>query len=229
MARAAVRIDDMAPEERPRERLFQKGPQALSDAELIAVLVRTGRPGASALDLAQSILADAGGLSGLAAARATSASRAGLGEAKLSAVLAAVELGRRFAREQMLDRLPLTQPREVAGYLTIRHYPLDQEVMGALFLDGKRRLIAERELFRGTMDRVAVEPRAVLKEALLRDAAAILVFHTHPSGDLVPSSEDLLFTRRLAEACGTLGVRLLDHLILGGVGRWLSLKERSAF
>jgi DNA repair protein RadC len=117
----------------------------------------------------------------------------------------------------------------VATYLALRYCGLDQEVMGALFLDTKNHLLAEREIFRGTLSRTAVEPRAVIKQGLLCDAAGLLLFHTHPSGDPSPSAEDLLFTRRMVEAGDLMGIRLVDHLVVGGAGRWVSLRERRAW
>ena len=222
----SLMIRELALDERPRERLLEHGTQALSDAELLAVLLRTGRRGASALDVGRELLRVAGGLAGLRSLRAGAKACAGLGHAKLATVLAAVEIGRRLARLELPERVSLAKPREVADYLVMRYCASQQEVMGALFLDVRNRLIGEREIFRGTINRTAVEPRAVLKEAILRDALALLLFHTHPSGDPSPSAEDFLFTRRMAEAADTVGLRLVDHMILGGCGRWVSLRER---
>jgi DNA repair protein RadC len=123
----------------------------------------------------------------------------------------------------------MTHAAAVARYLTLRFGVPDQEIMGAIFLDARNRLIGESEFFRGTLQRAAVEPRALLKEALLRGASAFAVFHTHPSGDPSPSVEDLTFTRRLAEAAEAVGIRLADHLILGQGGRWVSLRERGGW
>jgi DNA repair protein RadC len=127
------------------------------------------------------------------------------------------------------EREPLAHPAAAASYLALRYAGRDQEVLGALYLDTRHRLIAERELYRGTLNRAAVEPRLVLKEGLLAGAAALIVFHTHPSGDPTPSAEDLAFTRRLGEAGEVVGIRVVDHLILGGVGRWVSLAERGGW
>jgi DNA repair protein RadC len=143
-------------------------------------------------------------------------------------LLAAVELGRRLARDEAFDRESLQSPSLVARYLCLRYRLLDQEVMGALFLDLRHRLIAERELFRGTLDRAAVEPRQIFKEALLLGAAGVILFHTHPSGDPSPSPEDLSFTQRMRAAGELLGIALVDHVILGTVGRWVSLRDRGA-
>jgi DNA repair protein RadC len=215
--------------ERPRERLLEHGGGSLADSELLAVLLRTGRRGVSALQMAMDLLLQHGGLAGLLTATPHSLRRNGLGPAKAAALLAAVEVGRRLAREQLLDREPLSRPVDVARYLALRYHTCDQEVMGALFLDVRSHLLGEREIFRGTMSRISVEPREVLRECLQRGAAAVYLFHTHPSGDPSPSAEDLLFTRRMAEAADIVGIRLTDHVVLGSRGRWVSLREKSAW
>jgi DNA repair protein RadC len=222
-------LREIAPHDRPRERLLREGGAALSDGELLAVLLRTGCTGASALDLGRELLLVAGGLAGLATLDAASLQRRGLGAAKAAGLLAALELARRVARAELPDRLPLGDPEAVARYLLLRYSERDQEVMGALFLDVRNRLLGEAELFRGTLARAAVEPRAVLKQALLRSAAGVLLFHTHPSGDPSPSAEDLAFTRRMADAGELVGVRLLDHLVLGTGHRWVSLRRRGGW
>jgi DNA repair protein RadC len=220
-------IKEIPEEERPRERLVAMGSGALSDAELIAVLLRMGHEGTSALKLAAALLREHGGLSGLVGAQPVTLKRRGLGNAKAAALLAAVEIGRRLAREQLPARRPLTRPAEVARYLVLQYQQRDQEVMGALFLDVRHRLIGDKEIFRGTLHRAAVEPREILKECLIRGAAGAVLFHTHPSGDPTPSAEDMLFTRRMAEAAAVVGVELVDHLVLGATGRWVSLRERA--
>ena len=222
-------IRELPQGERPRERLLQHGGGSLADSELLAVLLRTGRVGVSALQMGMDVLRENGGLAGLLTATPHSLRRNGLGAAKAAALLAAVELGRRLAREQLLDREPLSRPVDVARYLALRYHTCDQEVMGALFLDARNRLLGEREMFRGTLSRISVEPREILRECLQRGAASIYLFHTHPSGDPSPSAEDLLFTRRMAEAAEIVGLRLIDHVVLGNRGRWVSLKEKSAW
>lgn len=222
-------IRDLPKGERPRERLLAQGSAALSDAELLAVLLRTGKVGIPATQLAFDLLHELGGLPGLLGATPQLLQSCGVGPAKAASVLAAVEIGRRLGRFELPERAPLTRPGEVARYLALRYRLRDQEVVGALFLDGRNRLLAEREVFRGTLLRTAVEPREILKDALLRGAAGIVVFHTHPSGDPSPSAEDHLFTRRLEDAGAVVGVRLVDHLILGCTGRWVSLRQKSAW
>ncbi len=221
-------IRELPESERPRERLLKQGSAALSDAELIAVLLRTGRVGASAVEMATELLRENGGLAGLLASSPAGLRRRGLGQAKAATVLASVEIARRLAREQLQEREPMSNPGEVARYLSLRYWSRDQEVMGALFLDIRSRLLGEREIYRGTLDRTAVEPREILRESLLRGAAGVIVFHTHPSGDPAPSQEDFAFTRRLRDAGDVLGVRLVDHLVLGSQERWVSLRELGA-
>jgi DNA repair protein RadC len=222
-------IKEIPEDERPRERLVAKGSMALSDAELVALLLRSGHPGCSALQMAGNLLREHGGLSGLVGAQVAGLRRFGLGDAKAAALLAAVEVGRRLAHRQLPARQPLARPAEVARYLVLRYQQRDQEVMGALFLDVRHCLIGDREIFRGTLHRAAVEPREILKECLSRGAAGFALFHTHPSGDPTPSAEDVLFTRRMAEAAAVVGVEMVDHLVLGATGRWVSLRERGAW
>ncbi|HET9765694.1 MAG TPA: DNA repair protein RadC [Thermoanaerobaculia bacterium] len=222
-------IRELPAHDRPRERLVREGGTALTDTELLAVLLRTGCAGVSALDLARELLTISGGIAGLATFDAGALRRRGLGAAKSASLLAALELARRVARAELPDRLPLGNPEAVGRYLLLRYAERDQEVMGALFLDIRNRLIGEAELYRGTMVRASVEPRAFLKQALLRSAAGLLLFHTHPSGDPSPSAEDLAFTRRLADAGDLLGIRLLDHVVLGGGRRWVSLRRRGGW
>jgi DNA repair protein RadC len=144
-----------------------------------------------------------------------------------AARLAAVEMARRLARERLPLKEPLlARPAEVARYLALRFRERDQEVVGALFLDARHRWLGEREIFRGTLQRAAVEPREILKEALLRGAAGLVLFHTHPSGDPSPSAEDYTFTRRMVEASEVVGVTFVDHLVLGGGGQWASIRQR---
>lgn len=223
-------IRDLPETERPRERLLDQGSGSLSDAELVAVLLRTGHVGSSAVEVAMELLNENGGLPGLLGATPLSLRRRGIGPAKAAGLLAALEIARRLARQSLKEeREPLSRPEEMARYLSLRYKVRDQEVMGALFLDNRGRLLGEREIYRGTLDRAAVEPREILKECLVRGAAAVVIFHNHPSGDPSPSQDDMAFTKDLAKAAQVVGIRLADHLILGEGGRWSSLRDRIAW
>lgn len=235
LARAATALRDRAPstsrmtdlpeELRPRERLVRRGGDGLADAEILAVLLRTGRAGQSALEMASELLAEHGGLGGLLWTDARRLRRKGLGEAKAGALLAAFELARRLSRIEMPDRDLMARPGLVARYLLQRYARLDQEVVGALYLDLHQRLVGEQEIFRGTLSRAVVEPRAILRRALAASASGMILFHTHPSGDPSPSAADLDFTERMQRACTVLGLDLVDHLVVGGFGRWVSLRK----
>ncbi len=222
-------IRELPAAERPRERLLAQGSAALSDAELIAVLLRTGSVGRSAFRMAMELLQEVDGLPGMLGVGALALRRHGLGPAKAASLLAAVEIGRRLAREEVPLRAPVRKPVDVVRYLAMRYHVRDQEVMGAIFLDARNRVLADCELYRGTLHRAIVEPREVLKECLLRGAAGVILFHTHPSGDPSPSTEDLLFTRRMEAAAEVVGVSLVDHLVIGSTGRWKSLLRRAAW
>lgn len=221
----AARIEGLSVDEMPRERLLLNGSQGLSDTELVSIVLRTGSRGLSALELARQLLGDCGGLAGLVGVGPPAVRRRGVGPAKTASILAVVELARRLTRTDVPRRDPMSHPAAVAEYLRLRYSRKDQEVMGALYLDSRNLLVAECEIFRGTLNRAAVEPRAILKHALLRDAAGLVLFHTHPSGDPTPSAEDVAFTRRMAEAGELVGVRMVDHLVVGGCGRWVSLRR----
>jgi DNA repair protein RadC len=223
-------IRDLPETERPRERLLEQGSSSLTDSELVAVLLRTGSAGSSVLETALRLLDESGGLAGLLGATPQSLRRKGIGPAKAAGLLAALEIARRLAR-QSVDRRrePLNRTDEIARYLNLRYRVRDQEVMGALFVDNRGRFLGEKEIYRGTIDRAAVEPREILKECLLRGAAGVIIFHTHPSGDPAPSANDVEFTRVMADAARVVGVRLVDHLVLGHGNTWASVRDRIAW
>ena len=219
-------IRELPESERPRERLLEQGSGALSDAELVAVLLRNGFRGTSVVQIARELLEEKGGLPGLLGSTPQMLRRKGLGKAKAAGLVAALEIASRLARSEVTEREILSRPSEIARYLHIRYQTRDQEVMGALFLDVRNRTLGDREIYRGTLDRAAVEPREVLKECLLRGAAGVILFHTHPSGDPTPSADDVAFTLRMAEAAKLLGIRLFDHLVLAASGRWASIRDQ---
>ncbi len=226
--RRAPKKRKLPDQDQPRERMLHSGCAALSDPELLSCLLLGGAR-LDALEVAQELICDLEGLGGLLRARERDLNYPGIGPARRAALLAAVELGRRLARSRMPRRDLLDRPNAVASYLSLRYAQADQEVMGALYLDVRNRLIAEGDIYRGTLSRAAVEPRTIIKQGLLCSASGFILFHTHPSGDPSPSAEDLTFTRRMAEAGELLGVRLLDHIILGSAGRWVSLGRQGAW
>jgi len=219
-ARRVFRIRDLPSGERPRERMLRLGPGALSNEELVALLLRTGIPGESALDRARSLLATRGGLVGLAGVSTEELSgERGVGPARASAIAAAIELARRLPSESLAGRDLLNDPRLVKDYLRATQADDPQERTGALFLNARNRLLKnDPDIYRGTLDRAVVEPREILRRALVGKAAAVILYHNHPSGDPTPSREDREFTRRLASAAEAVGVRLLDHIVVGREG-----------
>jgi DNA repair protein RadC len=224
-AQARVRrLGALPPEERPRERLRRHGAAALSSRELLALLLGCGTRRASALDLAEDLLAT--GLRGLPARTlAELEGRHGLGLAKASRVLAALELGARLAAQGPEGAPSFRSPAESAHYLLPRYASRPVETFGLLALDVRRRLKHEAVVSVGCLTSSLVHPREVFREAVTARAAALVLFHNHPSGDPEPSAEDLALTRRLASAGTLLGIEVLDHLVLGA-GRFVSLKER---
>ena len=224
-----TRLRDLAPDERPRERLLRGGGDSLSDAEILSVVLGNGGRHVCPLELARGLVAEVGDLSGLVGVSPDALRHRGLSAARTGAVLAALELARRLARSEVPDRKPLANPAAAATYLILRYALPNQEVLGALFLDVRNRLIGEGEIFRGTIARTAAEPSSILRPALLSGAVGIVAFHTHPSGDPTPSLEDLEFTRQLSKACEALNLMLHDHLILGSTQRWVSLRSWGAW
>ena len=211
----ATRIADLPPDARPREKLLARGPQALADAELIALLLRTGVRGASALDLGAALIGRFGGLHGLLHAEA-GALRAikGLGAAKYAELAAVLELARRALAEQMRERAMLDSPQAVGDYLRLWLGGREIEVFAALFLDTRHQLISAVELSHGTLAQTSVYPREVVKQALALNASAIVVAHNHPSGVTEPSAADRVLTERLKSALGLVDVRMLDHFVV---------------
>ncbi len=163
--------------------------------------------------IAHDLLNSLGGMDGLLGTSVHRLRRKGIGEARASVLLAALELARRLARLKVPERKPMSRPGYVAAYLALRYFSPDQEVIGALFVDARNRLIADREFFRGSISNATFEPRPILKEGLLRGAAGLILSHTHPSGDPTPSPQDRTATRRLEVAGKVVGVTLVDHLV----------------
>jgi len=215
-------IKDLPAAERPRERLLQLGSQALSDAELLAIVLRTGRRGLSALDLARQLLETHGNLAGVVTASSTPAV---LGTATTAQLKAVLEIGRRLLRQNLKRGSLLQSPADVRAFLVATLRALPHEVFGCLFLDNRHALISYEELFRGTIDGASVYPREVVKRALTLNAAAVIFAHNHPSGVCEPSTADQRLTQRLKEALETVDIRVLDHFVVGD-GEPMSFAER---
>jgi DNA repair protein RadC len=210
-------VRDWPQSERPRERLFAQGPQALSEAELLAIFLRTGLPGRNVLELARDALGRFGSLNGLLGARVEDIQDMdGFGPAKTAQLLAVIELARRAFREGVRrDRL-FDSPPKVREYLGLTIGRLPYEVFMALFLDAQNRLISDETLFTGTLTQTSVYPREVVRRALEKNAAAVIFAHNHPSGLAEPSRADELLTRTLREALALVDIRVLDHVIVAG-------------
>jgi len=219
-ARRVFRIKDLPLEERPRERMARLGAAALSNEELLALLLGSGTSGESALDRSRRLLAAHGGLAGLAGLTRDELIRErGIKEARGAVLLAALEIGRRLAVGAIAGRDLFNEPSLVKDYLRRARGDGTQERTGALYLNARNRLLRDDpEIYRGTLDRAVVEPREILKRALLTNAAGVILYHNHPSGDPSPSREDREFTRRLVAAAESVGLRLLDHIVVGREG-----------
>jgi len=219
-------LHDLPPDARPREKLLARGPQALADAELLALLLRTGLQGLPVLQLAQTLLDRFGGWHGLLhASVADLAQVKGLGPAKRAEIAAVLEIARRSLAQQMAQRPVFSSPEAVKNFLRLKLSAHTHEVFAVLFLDSQLRLIEIEEMFRGTIQQTAVYPREVVKRALHFSAAAVVLAHNHPSGVAEPSHADELLTRRLVEALALVDVRVIDHLVVGS-GDVVSLAER---
>jgi DNA repair protein RadC len=220
------RLRELPSEERPRERLLRLGPQALSTAELLAILLRTGSAREGVLELATRLLRERGGVRGLAAADVAELSDGhAVGPAKASTVGAAFELGRRLALEGAELRATVTSPHDIVRLLAPEMELLEQEELRLLALDAKHHVLAQSTLYRGTVSAAPGRVAELFREAVRRNAVAIALAHNHPSGDPAPSEEDVEFTRAVVEAGALLEIAVLDHLIFGR-GRWVSLRDR---
>ncbi len=203
-------------DERPREKLLKDGARILSDAELLAIFLHTGIRGKTAVDLARELLTRFGGLRELLLApRGDFCSLPGLGDAKFAQIQAALEIGRRHLEQELRRGSALNSPQDTQSYLRACLRDRPYEVFGCLYLDNRHRVLAFEELFRGTLNGTAVYPREVVRHALVRNAAAVILVHNHPSGVADPSRADEALTQRLKEALSLVDIRVLDHLVIG--------------
>ena len=219
-------IRDWPAGERPREKLLAKGAASLSEAELLAIFLRIGIKGKSAVDLARQSLSHFGSLRALlTASQEDFCAIPGLGPAKYAQLQATLEMARRHLGEPLERGKPLTDPAATRKYLLARLRDMPHEVFSCLYLDNRHRVIAFEELFRGTIDGATVHPREVVRAALKHNAAALIFAHNHPSGVAEPSDADRRLTRRLADALALVDIRVLDHFVVGD-GEVASFAER---
>ena len=215
MPATSMTLGALPPDARPREKLLQRGPGALSDVELLALLLRSGVKGKNVLQLAQELVDRFGGVAGLLHSGADALqSVKGLGPAKRSELLAVVELARRALAQELQERPLFDRPQSVAHYLQLQLGQKPHEVFAVLFLDSQHRLLALEELFRGTLAQTSVYPREVVLRALHHNAAAVVLAHNHPSGCAEPSNADQTLTQTLKTALGLVDVRVLDHFVV---------------
>lgn len=225
MAERGLVIRDLPATERPRERMAEYGPEALSNAELLAILLRVGSRGESAVRLAERLLSEFDGLVGLARARIPQLSEtSGMGLAKAAQVKAAFELGKRLAATPDRPKAVVRRSEDVVALVTEELRYREQECLMGIFLDIRNQVICKRILTIGTLTGSAAHPREVFREALAQGCANLIVCHNHPSGDPSPSKDDIALTRRLVEVGELMGIPLLDHIVIGD-GRYVSLKD----
>ena len=221
-------LRDRPSDERPRERMQNQGPLALSDGELLAIILRVGCRGNTAVDLGNRLLKDFDGLAGLGRSSLLALRKTpGVGLAKAAQVKAALELGRRASLLSADSPEIVRSPLEVANFVRRKVDPaMDQEELWALFLSGRNAVLGVKRIYQGSVNCMQVRPAEVFREAIALNAVALVVAHTHPSGDPTPSPEDVEVTKQLVQAGHALGVEVLDHLILGRQQLFVSLKER---
>ena len=219
-------IHDLPKDTRPRERLAQMGPEALTDAELLAIVLRSGAQGVNVLDMATALMRHYRDLGSLMNASFEELQQhRGVGAAKAAQILAARELGRRYIMANPEARTYISSPEDVARLLMAELAYADQEHVKVVLIDARNQVIAMPTVYKGMLDYVRIRVAEIFKEAVRRNASAIIIAHNHPSGDPTPSPEDVILTRRIVEAGKLLGIDVLDHLVLGR-GAWVSLKER---
>jgi DNA repair protein RadC len=225
-AYTTYRITDLDQAERPRERLAKLGPQALSTAELLAILLRVGVMGENAVQVGQRLLLSLGGLTGLQRASYEEVcSQHGVGPAKAAQIKAAIELGRRLVVEAPEERPAIHSPADAANLVQYEMSALEQEELRVILLDTRNRVMDITSVYRGSLNSSQVRVGELFKTAVRRNCAALIVVHNHPSGDPAPSPDDIAITRAIVQAGKLLDVDVLDHLVIGR-GRFVSLKER---
>ncbi|WP_028460118.1 DNA repair protein RadC [Chloroflexus sp. Y-396-1] len=222
----SLRMHELPTHDQPRERLARLGAGALSDAELLAILLRVGTNGANVLQLAYQLLAECGGWAGLQLLDFNDlCQHHGIGTSKAASIKAALEIGRRLARSGIEERFPIRSPADVATLLMVEMSHLDQEHLRTILLDTKNRVQQINTVYIGSLNSATIRVGEVFKEAVRRNSAGIIVVHNHPSGEATPSMDDIEVTRQLVAAGRLLDIELIDHLIIGR-GQYVSLRER---
>ena len=220
------RIMDLHESDRPRERLSALGPQALTNAELIAILLRVGVKGESAVTVGQRLLNKFGGITGIHRTPfAELIKQHAIGEAKAAQIKAAIELGRRLTLESPEERPSINSPADAAALVSYEMSALEQEHLRVILLDRRNRVMETVEVYKGSVNSSQIRVGEIFKEAIRKNASAVVVIHNHPSGDPTPSPDDVAVTRAIVQAGKLLDVDVLDHLVIGQ-GKWVSLKER---
>jgi len=225
-AKPVYRIIDLSADERPRERLARLGAQALSNSELLAILLRVGVPGENAVQVGQRLLKNYDGILGLQRADFNElCNQHGIGEAKAAQIKAAIELGHRLSIESPDERPSVNSPADAAALVSYEMSGLEQEHLRVILLDTRNRVLDIVEIYKGSVNSAQVNVGEIFKPAIRRNAPALIVVHNHPSGDPTPSPDDVVVTRAIIQAGKLLDVDVLDHMIIGQ-GRWVSMKER---
>jgi len=225
-SKPTYRISDLHESDRPRERLASLGPQALTNAELLAILLRVGVQGENAVEVGQRLLTKFGGLRGLHRAPFKDLmNQRGMGEAKASQIQAAIELGRRLTLEAPEERPSINSPADAATLVQYDMSALEQEHLRVMLLDRRNRVLEIVEVYKGSVNSSQVRVGELFKDAIRANASAVIVIHNHPSGDPTPSPDDVAVTRAIVQAGKLLDIDVLDHLVIGQ-GKWISLKER---
>lgn len=225
-SKPGYRISDLHEEDRPRERLASLGAQALTNAELIAILVRVGVHGENAVQVGQRLLQVLGGLSGLHRVPFKELmNQHGMGEAKASQIKAAIELGRRLTLESPEEKPAINSPADAAALVQYDMSALEQEHLRVILLDRRNRVLEIVEVYKGSVNSSQVRVGELFKDAVRTNASAVIIVHNHPSGDPAPSPDDVAVTRAIVQAGKLLDIDVLDHLVIG-LGKWVSLKER---
>jgi DNA repair protein RadC len=225
-ARVSYRISDLEQSERPRERLLRLGPDKLSNAELLAILLRVGVRGASAVELGQTLLGRFRGLAGIHRAPVEElVQEKGVGPVKAVQIKAAIELGRRLNETAATDQETISSPEQAAQLVRYQMQASEQEELRVLLLDTRNHLLDNVPIYVGSTNTAQVRPADIFKHAVRKNATAIIVIHNHPSGDPTPSPDDVAVTRELIQAGELMGVKVLDHIVIGQ-GRHVSMKER---